>query len=144
LPGWALALLGLLGLLCVSIAILGTVFGPGLVRRGVEATRAVGAPVTGYYDAVKAKDWRRAHTYLSRELGGENSPQELEAAWRRRSAAYGDMDSFDIEGTQVRTATGSGTTATVSGTLRYEGGQEERKILTLTREGGEWKLTTLP
>lgn len=141
---WVVGGLGLVGLTCVSLVALAVVFGPRLLRQGQEGLRVVQAPATGYYNAVKANNFELARGYLGADLREENSAARLREAWARREQAYGEVDRFDTDGTHVRTATATGTTATVSGTLRYAGGQEERKVLTLAQEGGEWKLTALP
>ncbi len=141
---WVGGLLGLVALLCVAIVAAAAVFGPQLARRGAQAAKEVQAPVTGYYDAIKAGDFQRAQGYLNSQLREQNTPEKLKEAWRKREAAYGKLDRFEPTGFNVSTSTGAGTAGTVNGRLHYRDGQSEFKILTLVREGGEWKLSTLP
>ena len=114
------------------------------MQQASEATRELGEPVTGYYDAVRAEDFERAHAYLGEELRRENSAEELREAWRRRVAAYGEAEEFRITGTRVQSNTATGTIGTITGVLRYASGQEEQKIIPLVREGGAWRLAALP
>jgi hypothetical protein len=106
--------------------------------------RDANSAVTGYYAAVEAHDWTRAEGYLASPLRSSTSASDLQSAWERREAAYGAVDRFDVTGTNVRVATGTGATATVSGTLHYKGGQSELKIVTLVKEGDAWRLSRLP
>lgn len=141
---WVIGCLGAAALVCIALIVLGAIFGPRLIRGSVEAFRESGAAVTGYYDAVEAHDWQRAHSYLDSRLRSQTSVEELQADWERREAAYGAVDRFNITGTNVRTSTGVGTTATINGTLHYKTGHTEPKVIALRKDGDDWRLTSLP
>jgi len=124
---------GVLLLCCVGVAAL---FGTTLFK----ATAGPRDATNGYFNAVKARDYATARTYLSASLGTATTAASLQATWSQREGRHGAVTGFSINSTDVQY---SGT-ATVGGTLKYANGGTEAKTLTLVKENGAWKLTTLP
>ncbi len=140
---------------CASVLLLLCLVGAGLVfafrgRILSGAQQAIAGPrdaTTGYFDAVEAGDWPRARSYLNSSLRSANTPASLQVTWQRHAAANGALDRFVVTNVNIRTSPGSGgntTTAVVSGTLHYKTGLPDPKVVNLVREGGDWKLASLP
>lgn len=124
----------------ILLAIVGfAVLGVFLVRNLGPARTAT----TEYFAAIKAHDWNTAYDHLSTPLKATVKPSDLEATWLRREQADGPVDQFKVSGTNIKSTNGN-STATVTGTLAYASGASDPKIVTLVKEGGVWKLSSLP
>lgn len=136
---------GLVGLLALCACI--GLFSVGAIGGSVVALfRATAGPrdaTTAYYEAVAARDYATAQSYLNSPLRSTITPRALEATWKLREAASGPVVTFDISGTNISTTNGN-TTATVTGTLRYTSGASEPKTVTLVKEGDDWRISSAP
>ncbi len=130
-------------MLVVLACVLLAVFAPQIGRRLEEATSPLRQPVRGYYAAVREHDWQRTESYLSGSLRSKEGVGRLRRDWLRRQEAYGRVERFEFTGTDVRVVSGS-EQATVTGVLHYSSGQSEQKVIQLVREGGRWRLASLP
>jgi len=93
--------------------------------------------------AIKAQDWNTAHSLLDDDLAAKTTPTDLQTTWQRRVAADGAIDHFTFGGTNVSNFNGR-VSGQVTGTLVWQGGASDPKIITLVQEGGQWKLSSLP
>ena len=125
-------------LCCVGVVAFSTLLGGGAFAI-FRATAGPRDATTGYYEAVKAQDWARAHSYLSAPLRQTTTQAALQATWQLRERTSGRVDRFSVTNTNI-----TNNTATVTGRLRYLNGREEPTTIVLIKEGGDWKITTLP
>lgn len=110
------------------------------VKQGIDGSQAA---VTAYFTAVKSGDWNSAHNLLDADLAAKTTPADLQATWQRRQQADGAIDHFTFGNTNVSNFNGR-VMAQVNGTLVYQSGASDPKIITLVQEGGQWKLSSLP
>lgn len=133
--------------LIIGVVVLVVGFLAYVIATGVRVfSEGFGPPrdvTTNYFAALKAHDWQTAHGYLAPSLRAANTPADLERTWLRREQANGTLDRFAAGNINVRSFNGV-TTATVAGTLHYAGGVNDPKIITLVREGDQWKFATVP
>ena len=102
-----------------------------------------GTVVQAYVRAVQAHDWPRAQGTLSASLCQQNSPTMLQTAWTQREQTNGTVTGFGETNWNLRVVNGQ-RQATIVGTIGYSKAAPEPKVLTLVKEGGVWKLATLP
>jgi hypothetical protein len=105
--------------------------------------RAAQSRATDYFEAITDRDWIRAYNYLDSRTQSSTTTAAIQRSWSARESANGRVGSLSASNTSVNTNNGK-TTATVSGTLRYGNGVTETKTLLLTKEGGDWRLSSLP
>ncbi len=121
----ALGVVALMLLLCVgSVAI----FAGGLVK----ATSGPHDAATGFFTAIANHDWATAGGYDSTATG--TTASELEQSWGRTEAKNGRLLSSSVASTNI-----SNDTATVEGTLKFEG-TSAPFTLDLVKVGDTWKL----
>lgn len=129
--GWILLIVGVVLLIAFFVTTLSHTLGPAR-----DATNE-------YFAAIKAQDWPTAQAHLNASLRASVKPADLQATWTRRAQADGPIDRFTITNTSVNSTNGR-STATIRGTLYYIGGASDPKIITLTKEDGVWRLSSLP
>lgn len=129
---------GLLLLCCLGAFAFSALFGVGIFA-AVQATAGPRDATTEYFEAVERRDWTAAHDHLSARLRAANTPATLQATWTRREATNGAVTGFDVDDTNI-----TNDTATVTGTLRYQGGRSESRRVTLVKEGDDWKISSPP
>ncbi len=148
-PPWLLIGGGVAILLicCVGVGLVGVLFSGVL---GARLFGGVASDVRGaqnrdnhYLCAIADHDWIRAYGYLDRRTQANTTTATIQRSWTARESANGRVGTFSANNTSVSTNNGK-TTATVSGTLRYGNGVTETKTLQLIKEGGDWKLSSLP
>ena len=148
-PPWVLIGGGVAVLLicCVGAGLVGLVFSGVLGARllgGVSGdVRGAQNRANDYFEAIADHDWTRAYNYLDSRTQASNSTAAIQRSWTARETANGRVGTFSANNTSVNTNNGK-STATVTGTLRYSNGVTETKTLLLTKEGGDWKLSSLP
>lgn len=135
--GWLIALV-------VVIVLVG--FGLSIYS-GVRALMGGLAPprdaTIAYFDAIKAHDWQRAENSLAAPVQQMVSAADLQQTWTRREQADGAVTRFDATNVNIQAVNGV-TRATVGGTLHYASGASDPKIVSLIKEGDQWKLTASP
>ena len=138
--GWYVGggIVALLLLCCLGAVVFSALIGGGVFAL-FRVTAGPRDATTGYFQAVENGDWVGAQGYLSASLRSRTTPADLQARWARRMATTGPIAGFTVTGTNI-----TNNTATVSGTLRYQGGTSEPETLTLVEEGDGWKITSLP
>jgi len=135
--GWIIALIVVALLIGLGIAIAASV-------RAISGGLAPPRDATiAYFDALKAHDWQRAHSYLAAPVQNTVSPADLQQTWQRREQADGAIDRFEAININIQAFNGVAR-ATVGGTLHYVGGANDPKIVTLVKEGDQWKLAASP
>lgn len=110
------------------------------IKTGVDETQAA---TTSYFVAITAHAWNAVHDVLDADLAAKAPPADLQATWQRREQADGAIDHFVFSGANVSNFKGH-VSAQVTGTLVYQEGAFNPKIITLVQEGGKWKLSSLP
>lgn len=139
-PRWAFGCLAAALLFCI-VAAVGIAL---LIRAGTSQIQAATDTVGNYYEAVEAKDYTRAHSYLSSPVRSTIDPSTLQLYWDARAVDFGAPDRFDVDNTDVSAETGRGAVATITGTLHSNTGKSEAKTHVLVKEGDSWKLSVAP
>ncbi len=138
-----LGIAGLLLLCCVGVVGMSAIFGPRLFQSAAGNITGAQNAAKGYYDAVGAHSWSKAHGYLSKTLGATVSENSLQTLWTAQEISTGRVSSFNVTGTNIASNNGV-TTATITGTVRYAKGTSDTKTVHLVKENGDWKISTLP
>lgn len=93
--------------------------------------------------AVQTDDWARAHGFLNASLRAQNTLTMLQTSWTQREQANGTITGFTETNTNLQVVNGQ-RYATITGAIGYSKVAPESKVLRLVKEGGDWKLATLP
>ena len=138
--GWYIGggIVALLLLCCLGVVIFSALLGGGVFAL-FRVTAGPRDATTGYFQAVENGDWVAAQGYLSSSLRSRTTPAELQAQWTRRTATTGPVAGFTVTSTNI-----TSNTATVGGTLHYQGGTSATVTVNLVDEGGDWKISSLP
>lgn len=93
--------------------------------------------------AVQGHGWARAHSFLNAPLRGQTTLTMLQTSWTQREQANGTITWFAEKSTNFQVVNGR-RHATIAGAIGYSKVAPESKVLRLVKEGGDWKLATLP
>jgi hypothetical protein len=115
---------------CVGFGVLGT----NLLGQFIKQVGEPAVVVTGYSVALQTHDYDTAHTYLSNDVGGRVSADQLQADWAALEA-QGSVTNSNFESINVENDRG-----TVTWVLTVAG-HKYRTDLSLRKIGSDWKIT---
>lgn len=129
----------------LALVLLALVGGGVVAQRYSERVLRPGNIARGYYDAMAAHDWNRAHGYLSASLRGQHTPAMLEAMWRgQESGPYGVPMTPSPDNVRVETVNGRMVATVEMSYGTTKGASMYGAEVYLVREGGQWRLDALP
>lgn len=145
---WLFVLIGVLVacLCCVAIVVVVALAGGfgalGLVTGLVSEAQSMSAPVDGYMHAMSNGDAETARTYFAPGVNVSSArlQEQLSGA---NFALYEKYESISVNSFHIDTKT-SGTTAEISGTVKYTDGSTGTFDVTLKKDGDDWKLNRMP
>ncbi len=131
-------------LLCCCVAgVLAFVFGGRVFGNVAGNVRGAQRATDDYFGAIRGHDWTRAYAMLDATTRASTSSAALQRNWTTRESSNGTVSGFKTTNTSVQTNNGR-TTATIQGTISYSKGITEAKTIQLTKENGNWQLSSLP